>query len=174
MGNCHVFLRIHHHTSGEPFYASMELNENIKWSDMQQKAFEDFKPYYAQSVDPSDLSFKYHSYESNVELVIADGETLRGLFEEFAKMDRNGHPAVLDVHVTKPGYPPHHQQDKTSKEHIKKEVKHAIQHAHKGKVKEEVVEVEFDKFYEKHQEHFKHPQHKDKMIIKFKEEIIKS
>eukprot|EP01023_Acetabularia_acetabulum_P031262 TRINITY_DN293_c0_g1_i1.p1 TRINITY_DN293_c0_g1~~TRINITY_DN293_c0_g1_i1.p1 ORF type:complete len:206 (+),score=16.96 TRINITY_DN293_c0_g1_i1:83-619(+) len=174
MGNCHVFLRFYNHKTEEPLFTQIELGEHIKWHDMQQHAFNEFKPYYNAGVDPSKITFTTVLDTSNRELAIDDGETLRGLFDSFLKQEAGGHLAVLDVHV------PGHEQNKVAKEkmmekkvllqEIKANMHHQQHKKGKKEVKEVIIEQEWEKYYTQHKDRMK-PENKTVIMVEFQEQI---
>eukprot|EP01024_Parvocaulis_polyphysoides_P008456 TRINITY_DN1250_c1_g1_i10.p2 TRINITY_DN1250_c1_g1~~TRINITY_DN1250_c1_g1_i10.p2 ORF type:complete len:180 (+),score=37.81 TRINITY_DN1250_c1_g1_i10:206-745(+) len=177
MGNCHVFLRFYDPKTDEPYYSKIELGEHIKWAEMQQHAFNEFKPYYASGLDPSNIHFTTVLDSSNREMAIDDGDTLRSMFEQFVKQEKGGNLAVLDVVVKQPGYEHHKIGDKgVSKKAMLKEFKMNMQHkkekhGHK-EVSEVIVEEEWEKYYEKNQGRITN-ENKTVIFMEFEEQVNK-
>eukprot|EP01025_Chloroclados_australasicus_P010823 TRINITY_DN1456_c0_g1_i1.p2 TRINITY_DN1456_c0_g1~~TRINITY_DN1456_c0_g1_i1.p2 ORF type:complete len:179 (+),score=21.59 TRINITY_DN1456_c0_g1_i1:156-692(+) len=175
MGNCHVYLRFYDHEKDEPMYSRIEIGEHIKYHQLQQHAFEEFKPFIAHGVDHSDLHFSTTLGDSNRELAISDSEAIRSMFHEFVKMDRHGHAAVLDVLIKKPGFE-RPVAERTSENILLSEFKEQARHNPHSKVKKGVTEVkmeeEWAKFYDQHRHRFG-KEDKTQIFIEFTEHINK-
>eukprot|EP01024_Parvocaulis_polyphysoides_P060420 TRINITY_DN6592_c0_g2_i5.p1 TRINITY_DN6592_c0_g2~~TRINITY_DN6592_c0_g2_i5.p1 ORF type:complete len:198 (-),score=38.16 TRINITY_DN6592_c0_g2_i5:217-810(-) len=97
MGNVNVMLRYRESEDDEPKYARVEIGQHIKWAEFRQLAFGSFQDYLGDGMDPQFLSFETRLDRSNIQVAIPDGKTLRGMFEDFYRMDQGGAPAIIDV-----------------------------------------------------------------------------
>eukprot|EP01023_Acetabularia_acetabulum_P024935 TRINITY_DN23957_c0_g1_i1.p2 TRINITY_DN23957_c0_g1~~TRINITY_DN23957_c0_g1_i1.p2 ORF type:complete len:197 (+),score=46.51 TRINITY_DN23957_c0_g1_i1:90-680(+) len=97
MGNVNVMLRYSESEDDEPKYARVEIEQHIKWAQFRQLAFSSFQDNLGDGIDPQFLRFETRLDRSNIQVVIPDGNTLRGMFEDFYRMDKGGAPAIIDV-----------------------------------------------------------------------------
>eukprot|EP01023_Acetabularia_acetabulum_P013649 TRINITY_DN1657_c0_g1_i1.p2 TRINITY_DN1657_c0_g1~~TRINITY_DN1657_c0_g1_i1.p2 ORF type:complete len:179 (-),score=24.55 TRINITY_DN1657_c0_g1_i1:108-644(-) len=172
MGNAHVFLRFYDPETEEPYYSKIQLGEHIKWHQMQQHAFDEFKPYFAPGVDPTNLHFMTQLDNSNIELLIPNGDTLRGLISDFVKMEKGGHLAVLDVIVEKPGYEQRKIENKMRKDHLLKEFQHNLNHQqakeHTNVQMSAMMDQHWNDFHQQNQDRFS-PENKYALFQEFQQ-----
>eukprot|EP01026_Neomeris_dumetosa_P048122 TRINITY_DN4152_c0_g1_i19.p4 TRINITY_DN4152_c0_g1~~TRINITY_DN4152_c0_g1_i19.p4 ORF type:complete len:121 (-),score=25.54 TRINITY_DN4152_c0_g1_i19:693-1055(-) len=93
--------------------------------------------------------------------MISNGDALRDLFRDFARMEKHGHLAVLDVRLHKAEHQQVNQnQVRKGKEkedflrEYKQHLAHKLQQAKLDAKLEAMLEAEWEKFHQKHQSRF--------------------